>query len=173
MDYRNTVSMITTLPIYISDWWEIQNNFIVNWQELQFEYNEMQTNFDQWFFTINTTQTFNLLKNFTIELSAFYNSPHFFWGIDKVEAYGMVNIGIQKKFEKNNTTLRLTVDDIFKIGNWSSSVSIPEQGIETQSYFELSYPVVRLTFSQQFGNNKLKSKRECATGSEEERSRVN
>jgi hypothetical protein len=173
LDYKNTLALTLTLPVYIGNWWEMQNNIIASWQELKYDYTGTPLLLSQKAITINTTQTFNLPKNFAIEFSGFYNSPQFGWGITKNEAFWKLNIGIQKKFKKNNTTLRLTVDDVFKTGNRNSFISIPEQGIESKAYFEFSQTVVKLTFSQRFGNNKLKSKRDRKTGSEEERRRVN
>jgi hypothetical protein len=173
MDYKNTVSIVATLPFYIGNWWEMQNNIIGSWQELVFDYNKEQVNFRQYAFTFNTTQTFKLPRDFTIELSGFYNSPQYTWGVTKFEAFGKVNIGVQKKFEKSNSTLRFTVEDLFKTGNWNNSIILPEQGIESYGYLEFSQTVAKLTFTQRFGNNKLKSSRKRATGSEEERGRVN
>ncbi len=173
MDYKNTVSFLATLPFYIGNWWEMQNNLIVSWQELNFDYTGEAVTFSQKSFTFNTTQIFKLPKNFTIEISGFYNSPQYSWGVTKVDAFGKVNLGIQKKFGKNNTTLRLTVDDVFKTGNRYFSIYLPEQNIDSKSYLEFSQTVVKITFSQRFGNNKLKSNRQRATGSEEERRRVN
>ena len=173
MDYKNTVALVATLPFYIGNWWEMQNNITARWQELQFDYNGSPTRFSQKSISFNTVQTFNLPNDFALELTGFFNSPQYTWGVTRVEAFGKLNIGIQKKFEKNNSTLRFTVDDVFKTGNWNFSIYVPEQNIDSKSYLEFSQTVFKLTFSQRFGNNKLKSKRERAVGSEDERKRVN
>ena len=57
--------------------------------------------------------------------------------------------------------------------NITGGTDLPDQNIKTHNKFDFSNRTYILTYSNSFGNSKLKSSRERQTGSEEERNRVN
>lgn len=59
------------------------------------------------------------------------------------------------------------------VGLTSARTNLTGQNIETAGSFDFSRPTVRLTYSRNFGNSKLRASRNRKTGSEEERQRVN
>ena len=169
VDRRETVSTTITLPFQVTDWWEMQNNLSGNWQRIATKREEGMYTRDQNGFQVNTTQTFRLPKEFTIELSGFYISPringYFNW-----LARGFVNLGIQKEFN-NDGALRFAVNDIFETSQfrWDSE---NETDFSFHGNIKFEKRIFTITYTQKFGNSKIKSVRKRSVGSAEERRRV-
>lgn len=168
VDRRETVSSTISLPFQVTEWWEMQNNMSGNWQRIATQTESGLYQRDQYGLQINTTQTFKLPKKFTVELSGFYMSPtingYFNW-----LARGSVNLGIQKEF-KNEATLRFSCNDIFETTRmrWNSG---GDTDFTFDGYFQFDNRIFTVTYTQKFGNSKIKSRRR-SVGSEEERRRV-
>jgi hypothetical protein len=169
VDRRETVSTTITLPFQVTDWWEMQNNLSGNWQRIVTQLENEQYQRDQSGFQINSSHTFKLPKNFALELSGFYISPtingYFNW-----LARGFVNLGIQKEFN-NNGVLRFACNDIFETTQyrWDSK---NETNFEFTGNIKFDKRVFILTYTQKFGNTKIKGARRRSVGSEAERRRV-
>jgi hypothetical protein len=169
VDRRETVSTTITLPFEITRWWEMQNNLSGNWQRIATQLESGSYTRDQNGFQVNSSNTFKLPKNFTIELSGFYISPtingYFNW-----LARGFVNLGIQKEF-KNDGVLRFSCNDIFETSQmrWDSQA---ENDFSFYGNIKFDKRIFTMTYSQKFGNTKIKGTRKRANGSEEERRRV-
>ena len=122
-------------------------------------------------FSISSTQSFTLPKDISLELSGNYNSKGLF-GIYKVQPYGDLNVGIQKKLVKQRSTLRLNAFNILNTMVFKPAVNLPNQNLVATGRLIFSYPAFRLTFSHNFGGDKVKQKRERSSGAEEEKNRV-
>jgi hypothetical protein len=90
----------------------MQNNFIGTSQELNAIYLGSPLLIKQKNFNVNTTQSFTLPKNFSLEFSAYYQSAGLF-SIYKLNAFGSLDAGIQKKLADNKGTFRFNVSDVF------------------------------------------------------------
>ncbi len=172
MDYVHSVSLHVFFPLKVSDGWNMQFSGTFGGQELHTFYNEIPTKFSYVGLKGNTTQTFSLPKEFTLEISAFYSSP-FNYGIQKIRAMGAVNLGIQKKLPDDKGVFRLTWNDIFYTNNYTATTALQNQGFEVTSGYLLEPRVLKLTYSRNFGDSKIKGSRQRETGSEEERGRIN
>ena len=169
IDKRETVSATITFPFQITDWWEMQNNLSGNWQRIATKYDEDLYKRSQVGYRFNTTQTFKLPKKFTLELSGFYMSPvingYFNW-----RARGFVNLGIQKELNANGT-LRFSVNDIFETSQykWKTVSNAP---FKLDGNIKFDKRIFTITYTQKFGNNKIKGARKRSVGSAEELRRV-
>ena len=119
----------------------------------------------------NTTNSFTLPHKWSIELSGNYNSPGY-WGVAKWEAQGTVNAGIQKDFGEKGGKVRFNVNDIFQTSNWYGATSQPDVNLFVRSSFQVAERVFMLSWSNKFGNNKLKSERKRQTAAAEEKERL-
>ena len=175
LDQTKIFSLTLGLPITFTNWWKMQNSFIYLNTEISNTNEESTTNFEQSTFNINSTQSFTMAKNLTLEININYNGPSFasWFGTSKLESYYSVNIGIQKKFGDKWGTLGFNVNDLFDSLNWRVITNIPEQNLKTINSFDFANRTYMLTYSRSFGNKKLKSARERGTGAEEEKRRVN
>lgn len=172
MDQAQVVAATISFPMEVTRWWQMQNNFIGEWEKTKVELEGKVFAPSQKSFRINSVQTFKLPKDFTFEVSGFYRSQGI-RGAVKIKPVGAVNIGLQKKFRGNNGRLSLNVNDLFWSQNFISFTDDPTLGFQYEGQFRFSERSVRLTYSRNFGNKKLKSQRQRETGSEAERQRVN
>lgn len=172
LDYLNTFSATISFPLYVSRWWEMQNNAFVMWQESKAFFGEETALFRQKSVRLNTSQSFLLPGQFTLEVAAFYNSPVLFGYMER-RSFGEVTLGLQKAFE-DGSRLRLSLSDLFRTNTLRFETQVPEQNLNTWMKFDMETRVLRLTYTRSFGNNKVKALRDNrSTGSEEERRRVN
>ncbi|MDF9798512.1 hypothetical protein OKW21_003775 [Catalinimonas alkaloidigena] len=169
IDRRNTFAVTFTLPFPLTPWWEVENNLTANWQMIDTELNGEYYQRAQKGFQANTTHTFQLPAKFTLELAGNYSSPvingYFNW-----LARGFVNLGIQKKFN-NNGSLRFSCNDIFETTQfrWKTHDSAAFV-LDGRMKFDKRQFII--TYTQKFGNNKVKGARQRAGASAEEQHRV-
>jgi hypothetical protein len=168
---RKTFNIILSLPFTVNKWWSMQNNFFATSQVLDGTYKGDPILLKQKTLTARSTQSFKLPKEFTFEVSGFVRSPGLF-GIYKSNTFGTLDLGAQKKFPKIRSTLRLAYDNVLNTLIFRPEVNLPDQNLVVNAKLQFSYPTLRLTYTHNFGNDKLKGKRERSTGSEEERGRV-
>ena len=115
---------------------------------------------------------FTLPNDFSVELVGFYQTKGLF-GSAAFLPMGALNIGIQKKFSGNGGTLRFGIDDVLNSLKWRGESNFPEHNLVSGFEADFSQRTFKLTYSRNFGNKELKGTRQRATGSEEERGRVN
>lgn len=172
LDYTKTFGVTLGLPIKITNWWRTQNNITFIKQRVRTFYNDEPIELNLGNFSANSTHSFKISDSFSSELSVFYNGPSFFGSAKYDEVYG-INLGLQKQFSDKWGTLKFSINDILDSIEFNGGTDLPEQNIKTNNTFDFFNRTFLLTYSRNFGNNKLKSSRNRETGSEEERRRVN
>jgi hypothetical protein len=168
---QKTASLTVSMPYSPTPWWNMFINASGVWQRAGIYYDDILTNVALQSINVFTSQSFTLPKDITLELSGFYNSGSLF-GSFVMKPFGGVNAGLQKKFKRSGSNLRLGVDNIFNTLVWKMSSEVPELQQSFSGRFQFAQPTVKLSFSQNFGNGKMKSARKRKIGSEEERQRV-
>ncbi len=177
MDNTQVFSAQLTFPVYVTDWWEMQNNVLLLRQQINTFYPpatgiEQPLQINQWGVQGNTTQTFLLPRDFTAEVTGFYQSDSYV-GTARFKPIGGLNVGLQKKLKNNAGTLRFNVTDVFNSIVRRRVTDLPEQNAIANGRLDFSQRTFRLTYSRSFGNQKLKQARQRGTGSDDERGRVN
>lgn len=167
----NTYAVVLNIPITITPWWQMQNNLIGSWQKSNTNYLGEKIAISARFGQLTSTQNFKLPHNYSIELSGFYKSKALF-GIFEWQPIGALNIGIQKKFNKEKGTLALNVSDLFWTSQFKVSTYNPALNLDLRFRSKREPRVVRLTYSRNFGNQNVKTAKQRTTGSEEERKRA-
>ncbi len=115
--------------------------------------------------------SFMLPKNFTIELSGWYNSPGIWGGNFATKAIWAVDAGIQKKLFKERGTLKLGVADIFNSQHWSGENNFGGLHLVAMGGWESRQ--FKANFTYLIGNSSVKGSRNRKTGMEDETLRIN
>ncbi len=171
LKYKDIASFTASVPFSPAKWWNMYVNVSANWEQVGVYQGEVLEKVNLKSVNLFSSQTFTLPKKLTLEINGFFNSGSLF-GAFKVEPFGAVNAGLQKKIGEHGGTLRLGYDNIFNtlLFRFSSDVPGLEQHFEGDLQF--AQPTVKISYSRSFGNRKMKGQRKRATGSEEERQRV-
>jgi hypothetical protein len=168
---KHLVNITVSLPVAVTNWWAMQNNLAGSWQELNGFYKGDNIRVIQQNFNMNSTQTFTLPRNFSIELTGSYQSGGLF-GIYKMGAMTSLNMGVQKKLGEKSGTLAFNITDFSGVPHLKLSVDAPEHNLITNVDLRFNVTTFKLTYTRKFGNLKISGYRSRTTGSEEERQRV-
>lgn len=169
LDSKINVALSIGLPLTITKWWTIQQTADLFWNQYRVNYLDQRVKFKRLSANVTMNHSFTLPKDFTAELSAWYNSP-IFVGIMDFRGMGQVNVGVQKSLWNKKATLRLNVNDVFYITRYQGLIKYAN----TDQWFSgRGEPrVTRLTVTYNFGNQTLPAVRQRQTGVEEEQSRI-
>ncbi|WP_447641787.1 MULTISPECIES: TonB-dependent receptor domain-containing protein [Chitinophagaceae] len=111
------ISLNVSLNIPVTKWWT-SNNSINAWRNIiNAFYMDEPLKFRKNTVSYNVTNTFTLPKGFKAELSGFYNSAAI-WGLFQAHSQYQVNFGLQKSLFKDNATIKVNVNDIFRVNKF-------------------------------------------------------
>lgn len=168
---KDMLSASVTLPFTPANWWTMQNNLTGNWMQLNATYKGAPLAIKQLNFSLNSTQSFTLPKDFTIELNGRYSSGGLF-GIYKMQPMTSLNFAVQKKLGPKAGNLAFNITDFSGPPWYRVSVDAPEHNLVNYVNLRLVVTTFKLTYTKRFGNLNVKEKRDRSTGSEEEKQRV-
>lgn len=131
------------------------------------EYDLVDEHRKQTSFSLNTQNSFKIVKGFTSELNAFYNSPSVY-GIIVEKSYWAVSAAFQKSVLNDQASIKLAINDIFQTNNFRNDTRY--QNINMYSRIWIDSRRAILSFSYRFG--KQFESRERKTGSEDIQHRI-
>jgi iron complex outermembrane recepter protein len=122
------------------------------------------------FLSLYGQNTFKLPKDFTFEVSGWYNTGGVWGGAYVTDAQGAIDLGLQKKLFKEQGTLKLSFTDILETAPWHSHNVYA--GIVILAHGNWESQQLRASFTWRFGNRQMKNQRQRTTGSDEEQRRI-
>lgn len=113
--------------------------------------------------------TFKLAKGWSAEASG-WMSVGGTWGIFASKTQGMMNVAVQKKLLKDNATLKIGLDDVFKTAGWRAYATLGTLRMDGRGTWEGQQ--LKVNFNYRFGNKNVQNARQRKTGLDDERNRV-
>lgn len=158
-------------PLHPAAWYDLTSNFFINSAVTNFELEGKPFQIHNINYGFNIINSIKLPKGFALEVTGNFNSPGY-WGVAKSRANGTFNVGIQKSLGNNWGNLRFNANDIFMSSNWYLLTDQPQVNLLVNSSFRFAERVFMLSWTNTFGNTKLKSSRNRQTGAAEEVKRI-
>ncbi|MES2431638.1 MAG: TonB-dependent receptor [Bacteroidota bacterium] len=157
-------------PLMIKKWWNGYANFWYNYQMFDGAIGENEIHINIPSYGAYMQHTFTLGKDYTSEISGWYNGPSIWGGTWRTKPQGGVDVGFQKSLLKKKATLKLSVTDIFFTAPWKSINDFGGVYIDAGGNWESQ--TLRLNFTWRFGNSQVKASRQRKTGLENEAKRI-
>jgi outer membrane receptor protein involved in Fe transport len=171
VDSERVSSANLSFPLHPAKWWELRSNLSANWMETRLTLEGQQVRVSNLFSSVNLVNTLTLRKGFSLEITGFYNSPGY-WGIMRWRANGSLDVGIQKDFGEKWGKLRLSGQDLLFTTNWYGSTRQPAANLMVDASYQMAERPFLLSWTNTFGNGKLKASRQRQTGAAEEMRRL-
>lgn len=154
----NNYSMNLSVPFNPVKWWSMQNNFSVYYNHYKDDnVSGASLNAGRVAYNFYTGNTFTLKKNWSGELSMWYNSPGLYGIIEMSRPQYAVNAGIQKSFLDKKAKLKLSINDIFLTSFFAGRINYSNMNLSLDNRWNARR--VALTFTYNFGNQNVKSQR--------------
>lgn len=167
---QKLLTALASIPVDIGNWWKMQYNFTGIWQQVDISGGEPAT---RRLLNVNFTaiESFLLPKNYTLELSGFYQSARWI-GTNRQTGYGSMDLGIRKKLPGGKSALTLTASNI--LDSQDNIITTEQPAFREVARLEANFVQrsFKLTYTRRFGNDKLRATRERMTGAEDEKGRV-
>ena len=174
--YRNSLTLQAILPWKINDWWSMSYTLTGGWRRFRETYTAMPVEKSFFSGSFNFSQTFRLPKNFSAELSGWWNSPTW-WGTIRPEGFGTIDAGVKKELRHNAGTLQLSAADVFRIMQIRMRFgALTREAFATTSYVKYNpesriFPIIKLTYTRSFGTEG-KDRRKTGGSSQDEIDRI-
>jgi hypothetical protein len=151
-----TYSLTIGQPYSPAKWWNMYTNLAGVFSQVSSYNNGALITVKFPYLTLYSVQTFSLSQKTTFEISGNYNSGGL-WGIVKRKAFGELNVALQRKMGKDGSKLSIGYDNIFNSSFYRLNLNLPEQQQYFESRLQLTQPRFKISWSQNFGNQKMKA----------------
>ena len=158
-------------PVTFTKWWSgfFNLNAYNSFYKADFGQNKI-IDLNIFAYSFFSQQTFSMPKDFTAELSGYYNSPTIWGGTFKTDRNYNVDAGLQKSLFKKRATVKISYTDIFKSQKFRAVSDFGGAYLDLNGRGEPTQ--LRVNFTYRFGNNQVKAARQRKTGLDEENKRI-
>lgn len=169
LQVQNSYSMNIGSPYTIAKWWTGNANLNMFYNKFKSD-NLLGANLNDGSFAYQARATQNLtfIKGYRIEVTGVYRSAAT-RGIYKMQEQYATDAGISHSFANKKANIKLAMSDIFNTRR--NTVTSMYQSVNLDVHQKNETRVTRLTFTYNFGNNKIKA-RQHQTGADDEKSRA-
>jgi len=170
LDKQQIFSFNIGAPTPIKKWWNGYANLWFNYQTFDGKIGVNTVHQQLPMYGAYLQQTFTLGKDYTAELSGYFNGPSIWGGTWKNKSQGGVDIGFQKQLLDKKATVKISFTDIFFTSPWRAISDF--NGVYLRGSGSWESRTARLSFSWRFGSSNIKSSRDRKTGLESEAKRI-
>lgn len=160
-----------SLPIIVNDWWEMNNNVVLFYKRVESSFFSNPETLSTNAGSFNSNQRFKMGKKLSAEVSGSYNSG-FLNGLTRMKSVYQISIGLRKQFGDNGGTLSMNLSDVFRTLMIRTESIVNENNLIYTSTREYDSRVLRISYSKNLGNRKLKSRSNRKGGSVEDLQRI-
>jgi iron complex outermembrane recepter protein len=122
-------------------------------------------------YNVYMENTITLPKDWSLQISGWYNSPSIWGGVWRSLPQGSLDLGFQKKILNGNGKIKVSYGDILNTAGWRS-VSDFNPGLYMSGNGHWEAHQLKINFSYNFGNKEVKGARNRQTGLEDEKGRI-
>jgi hypothetical protein len=156
-----------TVQLDLAKWWHFNATGTLMYKKVTSDAAGALT-FSRWSYLANTTQSFTLPADISMELSGRYQSRQL-WGNFIIYSSYSVDLGLQKYILNKQGTLKVSVDDIFNTNNGGGYAKYGN--IDLAAKGNWSSRSLNISFTYRFGKDTFKTRSNRATASSEEQNR--
>lgn len=169
---QEVISLYLSLPTSITKWWSTFTNTGVFRTRNVADYGEgKEIDLAVVTWSLYHQSTFTLPKDFSFEVSGFFNSPSI-WGANfKNRSFGGMDVGVRKRILQGRGNIKMAVSDVLYTMQWRGIQEFGGLYFDARGGWESR--LFKVNFSYLFGNDKVKSARKRKTGLDDESGRAN
>jgi outer membrane receptor protein involved in Fe transport len=178
LSWQNSINLQINLPWRVTNWWEMTYGFTGGLRQFKADYPPQPVQETYFGYSLNMSQSFKLPRQFSAELSGWYNSISFN-GTTKVGGMGALNAGVKKELKSNGGSLQLSVTDLLqtvRINVHYGTITQEAFSIKSHVYINTEsrlFPILKLTYTRSFGKTSSTQQRQSGAGDEKERIKSN
>ncbi|MTK52957.1 TonB dependent receptor [Paludibacter sp.] len=156
-----------TVQLDVTKWWHFNASAIVMYKSVTSN-DATADKFKRWSYNANTTQSFTLPCDISMELAGRYRSKQL-WGNFTIYEQYSVDLGVQKSLFNKKGTLKVSVDDIFNTNKGGGFAKYGNVDFNVDNHWDSRG--VNVSFTYRFGKDSFKTRANRSTASSEEQSR--
>ena len=170
-DRTQLIGVNFSIPIIVSDWWEMNTNLGFFDKRVESGFFSESQKLSNKYFNVTSLHRFSLVNDFSLELQGFCTSSDIV-GLTRREPMGAISVGVMKEFGGKGGSISLNISDILKTQSWRSQNIVTEDHLIYNRSKYKSFRRIGITYTNTFGNSKIKSGSKRKGGAEEELKRL-
>lgn len=165
----DNLTLSLNVPVSITKWWQTYNTAQGYYNHYDGLYNGYDLNKGYFSFMVNTYQSFILPHSWKAELTGMYRSS-MIMGALVVDPMVLVSAGIEKSLWDGKASLKFNVQDIFQSMNFKVHSDFGD--LHLQNAFHGYNRTASMTFTWNFGNQKIRVNKYHDTGIKDDEKRI-
>lgn len=157
-------------PLPIKPWWNGYVNLWANNQVFDGKIGENAVHQSVVSYGAYMQHSFTLGKDYTAEISGWFNGPSVWGGTWQTKSQGAMDFGLQKQILQKRASIKASFTDIFHTAPWAATNDFGGVYIKGGGNWESQ--TFRLNFTWRFGSNQISNSRDRKTGLESEANRI-